>query len=504
MFQAMLWVGVLFLILITVIELWFPNTINEGFDQLVSVGDSDFWAKFVPRRGDIGDSIEEAGYIKDDRYFHGYADIQRLGVKHDFCRMVTKKSDPTDMFFACALGGTEGLTSLAFRTESTKQGFEVSRDDYMNRLNDGRDAYCHILKIDEFTFESRCNEARDTKFSKNNFVDTTPPPRIQLLLRAYEGIMFWLRLRDDMLDYAKNLTVFKAGGMEIEEFPPLPPTEGARTLEFNGIDQFLRIGDGKNLEFGDAIELRYLRTVSFWVYFEEFTNNAHIFDFGNGAGKDNVWCGIVGRGNEQAQMKPLRDLVCGKQDSTVPEAPSGAQPAETVTPEELMRTSSANVDEFTCPKAEIFGRIMPPIQPFEQPAYAANTADLVYEIWDHQQIKMHIKVPDAIPLRKWTHIVITTRNADSFRPDIDFYRNGEKIYTEMEGWLPQTSLTTNNYIGKSNWSAVTKQYENADELFKGKMFDFRGYRTPMATKKVQETYQWGKDLLGLPTTSKIA
>ena len=111
-------------------------------------------------------------------------------------------------------------------------------------------------------------------------------------------MVFWLRFRDDMLDYAKNLTVSKAGDITIDEFPPNPPiTEG---VEFNGKDQFLRIGDSKDFIILVILySLRYLRAVSFWVYFDEFTNNAaYINDFGNGAGKDNVFVGIMGRGNE--------------------------------------------------------------------------------------------------------------------------------------------------------------------------------------------------------------
>ena len=44
---------------------------------------------------------------------------------------------------------------------------------------------------------------------------------------------------------------------------------------------------------------------------------------------------------------------------------------------------------------------------------------------------------------------------------------------------------------------MTSPYENADKLFKGKMFDFRGYRIAMDEKKVKDTYKWGKNLLGL-------
>jgi hypothetical protein len=44
---------------------------------------------------------------------------------------------------------------------------------------------------------------------------------------------------------------------------------------------------------------------------------------------------------------------------------------------------------------------------------------------------------------------------------------------------------------------MTSPYDNADELFKGKIFDFRGYRIMMDEKKVKDTYKWGKKLLGL-------
>ena len=100
-------------------------------------------------------------------------------------------------------------------------------------------------------------------------------------------------------------------------------------------------------------------------------------------------------------------------------------------------------------------------------------------------------------MRKWVHITITAANNDAFAPSIQIYRNSELIYTEKQGWLPQTNFTTNNYIGKSNWANVTSPYQNADELFKGSMFDIRGYRTPMNKKKVKDTYKWGKKMLGL-------
>jgi hypothetical protein len=499
MYQLYLWVGLLILISIAVIELWKPELINESFTNLITVGDTAFWAKWLPRRGDVGlnPTEEESGYIRDIRYFSGYVDVQRLGVNHDFCRMVQSENDPDDKFFACALGGTEGLSTVKYRTPSVRQGFEISRDDYMHDLyNEGRDAYCRILKTGTDTFEAKCNPAGDTSFKTNLVTDANPPEKIKTLLNFYEGVVFWLRFRDDMLDYAKNLTVAKAGNITIQESPPNPPvTEG---VEFNGKDQFLRIGDAKDLSFGEVVQLKYLRATCFWVFFDEFTNNAHIYDFGNGSGKDNVFVGIIGRGNAGPQTDEISGSVCLDQAvTTVPKPPSGQQCTLEQSPETALITSSANVNLWDCPKPEVFGKIMKPIQPKATPEGEAKTADLVYEIWDSQMRKLHIQVKNAIPLRKWVHITITAGNNDAFKPDLKIYRNAELIHSEGAAWLPQTNYTTNNYIGKSNWMNSTSPYQNSDELFKGRLFDFRGYRIAMDEKKVKDTYNWGKELLGL-------
>lgn len=498
MLQTGICVALIILLIIAALEIFKPKLITEGFDSLIAISDSAFWEKYFPRRGDISTepTEEQKGYIRDIRYFNNYADVQRLGVDHDFCRMLSPEDDEEDKFFACALASTEGLSSIKYKTPSVKQGFELSRDDYMaDVLKEGRDGYCRIVKVDNYTFLPKCNPASDNGFKSTMITDTSPPKDIATLMSFYEGIVFWLRLRDDMLDYAKNLHLNIAGKIEIKESPPNPQkTEG---LEFNGIDQYLKIGDSKSLEFGDIVQLKYLRAISTWVYFEEFTNNAHIIDFGNGAGKDNVFMGIIGRGNE-ASSQPNIPLLCYDQaTNTVPSSPSGQQCTEITTPQELMETTAANVNDYDCPKPELFGKIMKPLIIKASPPQAAKTADLVYEIWDEQQRKMHIQVKNVIPLKKWVHIVITAENADAFKPDIGVYINNKKIYVEKGGWLPQTNYTTSNYIGKSNWQNVTSQYQNADELFKGKIFDLRGYRTPMSEKKVKDTYNWGKQKLGL-------
>lgn len=505
-----LWITLLVIIVIIVYELILPKSLREGFEgNFITVGDSAYWSKWFPRRGDIStnEDSEQAGYRRDIRYFNGYADVQGLGVKHDFCRMIIPKGDgrnTNQMFFACALAGTDGLSTVSFRTPAIKNGFEVSRDDYMQDVNgDGLDDYCRILKVGEGAFEARCNLANDTKFGTLLTTDTNPPDEISQLLEFYQGIMVWLRMRDDLLDYAKNIRVSTAGGLEIEEDPPNPRiTEG---LVFNGIDQFLRLSDSADLSIGEKITVRYMRAVHFWVYFDEFTNNAHIFDFGNGAGKDNVWLGILGRGDQKIDKGGLiRPLLCNSPESaTIPCSPSGQQPVDEISPVELMLSTSANVNDYNCPKPEKFGRIMPPLQTLPNSEEFSGFATLIYEIWDHRQRKLHVAIPDFFPLKKWTHVVITTDTMDAARPNLQFWRDGQLVYKEADGHLPQSNSLSHAYIGKSNWSNATSRMENTDELFKGQIFDFRMYTTPMKATTIDKSRRWGAKKLGIELPSVI-
>ena len=491
--QMFLMVGSAILLTLLVLETFWPTYFKEGFEVIPY--DTSYFAQFIPKRGDIGPGDEEGGYIRDPRYFNNYANVQRLGVKNDFCRMVSPKSNPDVLFFACGLAGTENLSSTEFRTPTTKDGFKISRDDYMRDVNnDGRDDYCRILKAPDGIYKPLCNRATDKGFDERLVTDTDPPEEIKLLLTFYEGCVFWYRFKDDMLDYVNNTKILTSGGIVIDEKPNPSVVKGIR---FDGTDQFIRLGDSPDLELGYIVPLRSLRAITCWVYFDEFTNNAHILDFGNGPGRDNVFLGIVGRGDANISAEDIRPDPC-QAESTLPTGPSGPQPVAEVTPQELMRTTSANVDEFTCRGFETQPRRLPPsrVVPW-QPRNLTKKASLLYEIWDKQQRKMRIKVDGVIPRRKWVHIAITATDMASFRPAIKVYIDGEDVFTKPSGFLPQASTTTNNYLGKSNWSNDTSQYENKDELFNGSLFDVRGYKLPMTAKKVKDTYEWGKKQLGL-------
>jgi hypothetical protein len=491
--QIVFWIALVLLIGFIIYEN-LPESIKEGF--LVSTGDSPFWANLVPRRGDVGPDKEEKGYVCDKRYFNGYVDVQRLGQKQDYCRVVEHKTSG-DKFLACALGGTENLSSVRFRSPEVKNGFKLARDDYMRDVTgDGMFDYCRILKQPSGAFAPKCSIVSEKGFDNRNLItDLNPPDNIELLMLFYEGCVFWLRLYDDMIDYAENLYVNVAGGALVKEYPPNP--DKTYGLELNGINQFVRIGDDPYLNFGNTVQLRNVRCFHFWVKFDEFTNNAHIFDFGNGAGIDNVWCGILFRGNEGLDMSKQKSLLCS-QESTVPDTPSGAQLDDEVTPQELMRTTSANVEEFTCEGFAVAPRNMPRTIPKANPkGIEARTADMVYEIWDKGQRKMRLVVPSAFKLGEWTHVVITAVDTKSLRPDLVIYVNGEKAFAEPSGWLPQANITEKNYIGKSNWADATSQYANKDELFRGSIFDFRAYVSHMAPDVVGESYWWGAKKLGL-------
>jgi hypothetical protein len=111
--------------------------------------------------------------------------------------VMPKSGSEKDLFFACALGGTEGLSSVKFATATVKKGLKISRDDYMNKVGDAKNTsmgYCRILKVDDYTFQPKCNPSTDIGFKDKMVLDYNPPEPIQILLDFYEGIYFWLRL----------------------------------------------------------------------------------------------------------------------------------------------------------------------------------------------------------------------------------------------------------------------------------------------------------------------
>jgi hypothetical protein len=512
--EWMIYTAIALLAIVIAYELLHDKMIKEGFTD----GDHqipEFFGRFFPKRYDVGPGTmrEEDGWIRNTRYFEGYVDVQRLGYKADFCRVIEKEGDPESRIMACALAGQEGLDPFVFRTDSARSGVRFSRDDYFRDVNDDkRDDYCRILKVENAPndrWEARCIPSGITRFRQGLEVqDTSPPKHIADLLWFFEGSMVWYRWFDDMLDYSENARLQIAGDVKIDETPKRVKTEGLRLNRIPGADfkenpvegeplpasdQFLRIGENDRMEFDTQVDLRNLRAVSVWAYFDEFTNNARIFDFGNGAGKDNVFLGIHGRGNGnnidfgRLSSRPTdQNLVC------LAKAP------REVSPQAYLATTDANVEFWNCPGPEPIDSMYPPDE-MHGPGLPP-TASLIFEIWDTKQRKMRLLIQDVIPYRKWVHIALTTTDVEAFRPTWHIYVDGKKVFEQADGHMPLTSYTTKNYIGRSNWETDTSQYNDRDERFRGALFDFRLYRIPMSAPKIKTTWEWGLSKLGLNQT----
>ena len=503
--ETMIYTAIALLVIIVAWE-WFRGTaFKEGFtDGAVP----QFFSRYFPRRADVVPGLEDVdGWIRNTRYFNGYMDVQGLGYKADFCRVVEKENMPESRIFACALAGQEGLDSLTYRTDGARAGMIFSRDDYTRDVNgDGRDDYGRIVKVDvspNDRWEARAVLAGLTRFRQGaDIVDNSPPVDIADLLWFFEGSMVWYRWFDDMLDYSENTQIKVAGGAKVDEEVGKVVTQG---LELNRIlasgdegvkapaEQFLKIGENPKLEFNTTVQLRQLRAVSVWAYFDEFTNNARIFDFGNGAGKSNILLGIEGKGNTPSAFGALG----ARPESNAKVCNTRA--ALEVSPQTYLSSSDANVDEWTCPGPEPIDSTYPDDEANDG-VVGEPTANLLFEIWDTEQRKMRIRVLDAVPLRKWVHIVLTTTDGDAFRPVWRVYINGEKKYEELNGHMPMTSYVTNNYIGRSNWEEASAMFQNPDERFRGALFDFRLYRIPMSVAKIKKTREWGQRKLGLPVS----
>ena len=157
------------------------------------------------------------------------------------------------------------------------------------------------------------------------------------------------------------------------------------------------------------------------------------------------------------------------------------------------------MDEFACPNAQVLPKKIEPLRPLikRNGSLPPKTATLVYEIWNGKQRLQHIKVLKAFKLKTWTHVCITTASSDGVRPSVQVWVDGVKLADDPNGYLPQTSFTTNNYIGKSNWINETSKYENKAELFMGSLFDLRGYSQSVTQDKLEKTIRWGKLRLGI-------
>ena len=237
-FQIILLATLIILSLFIISEIFAPGLVTEGFSSMSSGPVTSYWSSFTGPRSDIDTIKESAGYVRDPRYFNDYANVSRLGIPYDFCRMVAPSDDLENLFFACGLAGTDKLNATSFRTPGAKKNdngiipFRVSYDDYMRDVNaDGRDDYCRILPWNDNTYQPVCSYATDVGFDSQERIDPNPPDDIQLLLTFYDSCKIWFRFNGDMLDTLRVSKVKTAGNMKIDETPRTKATNG---LGFDG------------------------------------------------------------------------------------------------------------------------------------------------------------------------------------------------------------------------------------------------------------------------------
>jgi len=172
-----------------------------------------------------------------------------------------------------------------------------------------------------------------------------------------------------------------------------------------------------------------------------------------------------------------------------------------MSPQELM-LSTANIEKYTYDKTVVV-RDLPHLMPMnlkqkvKASKKAPDTATLIWEVWNGELRMEHVNVLGAFKLKEWTHCCVTTASSDGVRPALQIWIDGQKRAQKDGTHMPQVAITKNNYLGKNNWMTGSSQFENKPELFKGGLFDVRGYSQPMSLQKLKKTISWGKKRLGL-------
>ena len=104
----------------------------------------------------------------------------------------------------------------------------------------------------------------------------------------------------------------------------------------------------------------------------------------------------------------------------------------------------------------------------------SNSDDLAFECWAGGSSNGLVTAADAITLNQWQMFTVTVDSGGNAR----LFKNGLLIQT---GTSAPTSVTrTNNYIGRSNWSA--------DDYYQGRIDDLRIYNYGLSDTEVMALY----------------
>lgn len=100
----------------------------------------------------------------------------------------------------------------------------------------------------------------------------------------------------------------------------------------------------------------------------------------------------------------------------------------------------------------------------------SNSNDLAFECWSGGSSNGLVSAADAITLNEWQMFTVTVDQSGNVR----LFKNGQLIQTGTSA--PSSVIRTNNYIGRSNWSA--------DDYYQGYMDDIRIYNYNLSDAEV--------------------
>ncbi len=437
-------------------ETWGIQAVKEGF--------------LAPIRADVGYAAEgwgeEAGYERDLRYAEAFVDVQGRGVAADFCRAVSRKSDPDSLMMACALGTRDGMNTMEYHGKSLREGFRFSRDDYWraNKTNGHRMDYCRILKDrDTGEWYASCAIAGREGFKAQEERDTDPPAAIAQLLEAYDGILTWFRWHDDREDYAGNTAIEIYGrpgfprelrpvvtrGLELNRWPTGDQQAG---VPAGPLRDYLRWGEAGTLELNQTIQPRQIRAVSFWIWWDAFEKGARVWEASVDGRKGQMWIGVEGGGP---------DLP----------GPRVAEPATEVRPEALLAVGQ--VTEPGLARPGVVSPVPPPLR--------GGNAAYVFEIWDDEHRLMRLAAPaGSARTGTWQHVAVTTTDATAWWPTWQLWIDGALVAMRADGRLSPALTLGQNYIGRN---------------VRGCLQDLRVYSKPLPADKLQAAIGWGRTKL---------
>lgn len=435
-------------------------------------------------------SVEADSEARDARYAASNVDLQHTGYAVDFCRAVGDGEDG-DLQVIC--DRADGSAPLVSRT--VRDGFRMSRDDYWSAKGD----YCRILKETDGddTWSAKCAvPTKDLRtFKKEELTDGDPPPSIQRMLRAYDGVLVWWRFVDDRVEYAQNaafaevgtpvfppsklLNPLKSRGLQLNRELSVEPRDYLRIGEQSGEQSGIRSGEQSGTRSGEGsregtsdtlfapfqhiISPRQIRAFAFWVWWDGFESGATVFEAHNVSKavhrKDRIAIGIEG----------------GGPDPSPPQIPVPG--AQEVTPQTLLAIG----DQLTLPTQEHPHIPTPTSLTTTGSVSLTQSATYYFEIWDEEQRIMRLTAPmSSAKTNSWQHIVVSTTDGSAWWPTWGLWIDGELVATKTDGRLSPAMVLTEVSVGKR---------------MRGCLMDFRIYRSPLDPAKIKETMEWAKERL---------